>query len=1070
MKLKFKKQQFQIDVVNATAELFKGQTSAPSIFSVERLDLHDLSQVVFQGYGNALSIDRAQIQANLNAVQETNLLPLTEIAEVDGQPEYRFNIEMETGTGKTFVYIKTIFELNKLYGFNKFVILVPSVAIREGVVHSFQIMSQHFKQEYDRRQAHYFVYNSKKLNEVRDFALSSTLEVMIVTIDAINKDSNLFVRESDRMDKTAREFMTECRPIVILDEPQSLDTTALARAAIKNNLNPLCELRYSATHREKINTFYRLTPVDAYEKKIVKQICIASDSVSCGYNKPYIRLVEVGKKSSFYAKVEVDVKNSKTALVERKIITVLTSANLKEVTGREIYEGYEIDGIDCTQGAEGIEFANTETLNLGKTIGGVDELVLKREQIKSTIQIHIEKELRYLSRGIKVLSLFFIDEVAKYRVHGMEDTGGKSKSVYFNGDYAEMFEEEYAKLIELPKFAPIKERFPQGAAGVHNGYFSKDKKGALKDTKGDTSDDYDTYSLIMQEKEKLLSFDTPLRFIFSHSALKEGWDNPNVFQICTLIENKTPFTCRQKIGRGLRLCVDQSGERIEDESVNILHVISNEGFAEFAAKLQTEIEDLGVKFGVLDIGMFINISYKEKVTEEKIISSDEAKELVECWTSSGALKKWMSDPEMLAAEAKISAQLESGEIITPPNPATEVMRLHKKGATKEEMAKAIEGISNTQVVEQGKRVSHSEATEILKHFREKNYIDAVGKMKDTLKNALKTGTVDLPVHLESTRERIIPILLAADKKVEIRPYKKQVSVKRRDDIFTSPEFTAIWDRMKQKTIFRMDMDITELHNKCIKQIAEMESINPVRIRKEEARLDIVKAGISYEETRQCYTEVDQEFLLPDVTATIAAACRMPRKEVGEILLAANRWVDFVNNPQGFAEAVTAIINVAKIDVMMEDGIKYTKLDGQEYAWYEGFNFADEKEAFAFLDHNAVAVDYSVYDHVIYDSKIERDFAKALDADTDVKLFFKIPTRFKITTPIGNYSPDWAVYYETADATKSLYFVIETKGTTDALQLKGAENFKIRCGKEHFKAIDSGLKFEFAKEWRSVKKA
>lgn len=976
MKLKFKKQQFQIDAVNAAAELFKGQTGAPSVFGINKIDLTEYGQGEILGYGNRLTIDMPQIQANMNAVQERNLLPLSDIGDDDGNPEYRFNIEMETGTGKTFVYIKTIFELNKLYGFNKFVILVPSVAIREGANHSFKVMESHFQKEYDGKRAHYFIYNSKKLNEVRDFALSSTLEVMIVTMAAINKDANLFNQESDRMDKTAREFMAECRPILIIDEPQSIDTTPKARVAIKN-LNPLCELRYSATHKEKVNTIYRLTPVDAYEKKIVKQICIASDSVSGGFNKPYIRLVEVGKKSGFFAKVEIDIRNPKTGLVDRKIATVSANANLKKITGRDIYDGYEIVGIDCTQGVESIEFANTEMLYLGKTIGGVDEIVMKREQIKSTIQIHLEKELRYLSKGIKVLSLFFIDEVAKYRVYDSEDN---------RGIYARIFEEEYARLIELPKFAPIKDRFPQSSAEVHNGYFSADRKGVVKDTRGDTLDDHSTYNLIMQEKEKLLSFETPLRFIFSHSALKEGWDNPNVFQICTLIENRTPFTCRQKIGRGLRLCVDQTGDRIEDEGINILHVISNEGFSEFAAKLQVEIEELGVKFGVLDIGMFANISY-----------SDE----------SGAERK---------------------------------------------------------------KISHTEATSLLKHFREKNYIDAKGKMKDALKNALIMGKLDLPAHFEPVRERIVSVIIAADKKVEIKPYKKQVSVKRKDDVFLSPEFMAIWNKMKQKTIFRMDMDIERLHEKCIREIANMGEIKPVRIKKEEARLDVAKAGVSFEETRQRFAEAEQEFLLPDVTAAIATACKMPRKEVGEILFAAKRWADFVNNPQAFVETVTAIINSAKIEVMMEDGLKYTRLEGQEYASCKVFNFEEEKETFAFLDHNAIAVQHSVYDHVIYDSKtVEKPFAEALDRDPDVKLFFKIPTRFKITTPIGNYSPDWAVYYELADGEKKLYFVIETKGTIDTKGLKGYENFKIACGRKHFKAIDSGINFELAKEWKAVDK-
>jgi type III restriction enzyme len=971
VKLKFKKQQFQLDAVSAAADLFKGQQSAQGIFAVNKLDLIDEARGELFGYGNKLTVTFEQIQENLRAVQERNLLPLTDLTEL------RFNVEMETGTGKTFVYIKTVYELNKLYGFNKFVVLVPSVAIREGVYHSLQIMQEEFARQYDGKKAHYFIYDSKRRNEVRDFALSSNLEIMVVNIDAIKKSENLFNQESDKMDKTAREFMAECRPILIVDEPQSIDNTEKSRTAIKN-LNPLCELRYSATHKEKVNTIYRLTPVDAYQLHIVKQICVASDSVLDGYNKPYIRLLEVGKKSGYYAKIEADVRNPKTGLVERQTKTVGADADLAALTGREIYHGYEIAGIDCTPGFEQIEFANTEFLAVGKTVGGVDETVMKREQIKTTVQLHLEKELRYISRGVKVLSLFFVDEVAKYRDYG---------APLQKGVYAKMFEEAYSALIELPRYAAVKEFYKQSAAEVHDGYFSADKKGLLKDTKGDTADDYGTYSLIMKQKERLLSFNTPLRFIFSHSALKEGWDNPNVFQICTLIENRTPFTCRQKIGRGLRLCVDQNGERIDDESINILHVISNESFAEFASKLQTEIEELGVKFGVLDLEMFVNVSYE---------------------TGS-----------------------ETGEA---------------KGAV----------------------ISHADATELLAHFRSKNYIDTNGKMKDTLKNDLAQGKVDLPARFEKARERVLQIISAADKKVEIKPYKKQVGVKRKDDLFLSPEFTAIWDKMKQKTIFRMALNIPQLYDNCAEDIAAMDEIKPARIMKEEARLDIEKSGVSFTETRQRFAETVQEFLLPDVIGAVAAECKMPKRSVAEILKKANRYRDFINNPQKFIEAVTTIIMQNKVLVAMEDGIKYSRLEGQEYSWYEVFNIADEKEVFAFLDNNALPARHSVYDHIVYDSKVERDFADSLDADGDVKLFFKIPSRFKISTPIGSYNPDWAVYAENADG-KQLFFVIETKGTTDELYLKGAENFKIKCGKKHFEAVGGGIDWKLAKSWSEVRR-
>ena len=967
MKLKFKKQQFQSDAVAAVVDLFKGQASSVSTFTVNKLDLVDNTYDTFNGYCNTLTLTAEEITRNLHEVQQRNLLPLTEPEQL------RFNIEMETGTGKTFVYTKTIYELNKRYGFNKFVILVPSVAIREGAYKSLQITEEYFRQEYDGKRSHFFIYESRKRNEVRDFALSTNLEIMIVNIDAIKKDENLFNMESDKMDKTAREFMAQCRPILIIDEPQSIDNTDKSRKAIEN-LNPLCELRYSATHKQVFNTVYRLTPVDAYQMNIVKQICVANQSLTDDFNKPYIRLLEVGKKSSFYAKVEIDVKSKATGIVKREVKTVKQGDSLFAITGRDIYEGYDIAGIDCTEGWEQIEFSNTEVLALHKAIGAVDEMTLKREQIKRTIEIHLEKEKRYLSRGIKVLSLFFIDEVAKYRAYEQED--GK-------GIYAKMFEELYSELIELPRFAVVKEFFKQSASEVHNGYFSCDKKGRVKDTKGDTTEDQSTYNTIMRDKEWLLSFDCPLRFIFSHSALKEGWDNPNVFQICTLIENKTVFTCRQKIGRGLRLCVDQNGERIDDKNVNILHVIAQESFAEFADKLQKEIEELGVKFGVLNADMFVNISYKNETGAEAVITI-------------------------------------------------------------------------------------KDAGDILEHFRKKHYIDSQGKIKDTLKNDLANGTVDLPTRFEAARQRLLPIIDKANTKVNIKPERKQVSVKRKDEMFMDPLFLDLWNKIKQKTIYRINMDIKHLIEGSVKDISEMEKIRKSRILKEVARFNIEKKGVSYNESASSSSEYEQELPLPDIVRILADSTKLPRKTVTEILLESDRLKDFINNPEKFIERVSEIINRNKIERAI-DGIKYVKLAGQEYTFYEVFSFDEEKDLIAFEDINAVKVDHSVYNYVIYDSEtIEKPFAEALDKDPDVKLFFKIPKKFKISTPLSNYTPDWAVYVET-EYEKKMYFVIETKGSEDTEKLRPEEKLKIKCGKEHFKVIETGVDFSIAKDWQKQKK-
>jgi len=557
LKLKFKQQEFQTEAVNAVCALFDGQQRQTSTFSMEQSG----GQTFFfneTGIANALHITDKNMLTNMRAVQKNNLLPQTE--DLQGR---QFSLEMETGTGKTYVYTKTVYELNRQYGFTKFIIVVPSIAIREGVYKSLQTTQEHFSALYDNTPCRYFIYNSSKLSDVRQFATSTNIEIMIINIDAFRKAENVINQQQDRLNgEAAIRFIQDTNPIVIIDEPQSVDNTQKAKEAIAS-LNPLCIFRYSATHREKVNLLYRLTPVDAYQMGLVKQICVSSNQATSGFNKPYIKLLSVSNANGFRARIEIDVED-KDGKVARKAITVKPGADLFALSGnREIYEDYAISGIDCTPGMEQIELSNTEVIPLHRAIGDIDENLVKRMQIRRTIETHLDKELRYTKKGIKVLSLFFIDEVKKYR----NAEGGK-------GIYAQMFEELYAELIALPKYKVLQNYFPAGADHVHDGYFSQDKKGNYKNTKGDTLDDYNTYNTIMKDKEWLLSFDCPLRFVFSHSALKEGWDNPNVFQICTLIEQKSTLTARQKIGRGLRLCVDQNGERIEDRNINILHVMA----------------------------------------------------------------------------------------------------------------------------------------------------------------------------------------------------------------------------------------------------------------------------------------------------------------------------------------------------------------------------------------------------------------------------------------------------------------------------------------------------------------
>lgn len=1053
MKLKFKNQQFQTDAVDAVADLFKGQEKSVSTFSiVSEYNLFSLLQNEY-GVGNALQIDTQTLQENMHTVQKRNNLPLTEIQD---KQHPAFCLEMETGTGKTYVYTKTIFELNKRYGFTKFIVVVPSVAIREGVHKSLQITAEHFGNEYNNVPCRYFIYDSAKLNDVRQFATSANIEIMIINIDAFKKAENIINQAQDKLNgETAMRYIQDTNPVVIVDEPQSVDNTPKAKEAIAS-LNPLCVLRYSASHREKINLLYRLTPVDAYNMGLVKQICVSSNQVANDFNKPYIKLLSVTKDGGFKAKLEIDCK-SKNGIVSRKTVTAKPGDDLFLLSGsRELYDGYAIEGIDCTPDMQSVEFSNTEYVTLGKAIGGVDENLLKEAQIRRTIEAHLSKELMYLDKGIKVLSLFFIDRVEKYR------TADGDKGIY-----AEMFEKCYREFMAKPKYAPLKEKFTADISKVHNGYFSQDKKGVYKDTKGDTLADDDTYNTIMRDKEWLLSFGCPLRFIFSHSALKEGWDNPNVFQVCTLIEQKSTFTCRQKVVRGLRLCVDQDGNRIEDKNINVLHVMANESFVEFAETLQKEIEtETGVKFGVLELGLFIGITFTEEITEEKTISKEEAAELVEKWTSDGTLKKWLADPKMMKAEEKITAKLESGELAAPPNPATEVMRQYKLGASKVEMAKAIENITCTVTTEVEKTITYDDAAEIMEHFEKKDYITKSGKIKDTMKNALLSGTLDLPAKYEAARARFESILKTADSKPPIRDASREVVVKLNKQVLISPEFNELWDKIKQKTTYRVNFDVEKLIEGCIDDLKEMPPIPKARIISQTADIDIEKKGVKYTEREMRTMDLSNTYdALPDILRIVSEEARIKKSDVKRILEESGRAKDFMNNPQAFLEKMIEVVrrNCAKLDI---EGIRYVKLDGQYYYAQEIFG---QEELAANLDKNAVAVKNSLYDYVVYDSStIEKPFAVSLDNDPDVKLFFKIPSRFKIDTPIGSYNPDWAVYL-TKNGEEKMYFVLETKGTTDPRGLRTPEQLKIHCGKEHFKAIGEVLQFDVASEWSDFRK-
>ncbi len=1045
MKLKFKNQQFQTDAVNAVADLFSGQEKMQSTFEITQGPQLSLVENEL-GIGNGILISDEQLNANMHEVQKRNSL-----APSDIQYGMRsFCIEMETGTGKTYVYTKTVFELHKRYGFTKFIVVVPSVAIREGVYKSLETTREHFLNQYDNVPYRYFIYNSAKLSEVKQFATSSNIEIMIINIDAFKKSENIINQAQDKLNgETAMSYIQNTNPVVIIDEPQSVDNTPKAKEAI-SSLNPLCVFRYSATHREKMNLLYRLTPVDAYKKGLVKQICVSSNTVANDFNKPYIKLLSVSNDNGFRAKLEIDVQN-KDGIVSRKTVTVKPNDDLFLISGeRELYEGYSVAGIDCTPESEMVEFSNTEFVKLGKAIGSIDENIIKEAQIRRTIQAHLDKELRYTEKGIKVLSLFFIDEVKKYRTADGE-----------KGIYAEMFEKCYSELMNMPKYAELKAKFALDAAKVHNGYFSQDKKGTFKDTKGDTVADYDTYNTIMKDKEWLLSFECPLRFIFSHSALREGWDNPNVFQVCTLIEQKSTFTCRQKVGRGLRLCVNQDGERIEDKNINILHVMANESFSEFAETLQKEIEtETGVKFGVLQISLFSGMKYEEKIVTEKKVDNSDAQLIMNYMSAHGFVDD-SGKPTETAKKAVVEKTIELPKQLETAKESIE------KAITENTAVKAddIIGKTYTETVIVEKEVSYDDAQELMQHFEDKGYVSKSGKIKDTMKNALLSGTLDLPKKFEAARERLESVVKKSDNKVPVRDASKEVIVHLKKQAMLSPEFMELWNKIKQKTAYRVQIDTEKLVETCVKELKTMEPIPKARLVSKTANINIQNPGVTYTEREMRVMDLEDTYSsLPYILGIISEETLIKRATVARIIIESGRGGDFLNNPQAFLERCLEIIKKNR-HALAIDGIKYVKLDGQEYYAQEIF---DSEELSANLDKNAVAVNRSVYDYIIYDSStIEKPFAKALDDDPDVKMFFKIPERFKIETPIGTYNPDWAVYLE-RDGDKKMYFILETKGTTDLFGLRTPEQLKIHCGTEHFKALENGVEMRVATDWGKFK--
>ncbi len=982
---------YQQDAINSITGIFAGQEVRQANFSVPSMPSTPLLQMSNPqndlGIGNKLELLDDELLENIKAIQLTR--GLKQVKKLGSKD---FTIEMETGTGKTYVYLRSIFELHKQYGFTKFIIVVPSLAIKEGVYKSLQITEQHFKEHYNNVQYDYFIYDSQKLGEVRNFATNDCIQIMVINIDAFRKSfddpaketkANIIHRPNDRLNGTKPiEFIQATRPIVIIDEPQSVDSTPKAKKAIES-LQPLCCLRYSATHKEKYNLMYKLDSIDAYDQKLVKQIEVASIQVKDGHNKAYIKLLKVdNKKSPIQAHIEFD--KMQAGSVRRDKRWVRSGDAIYELSkGRSVYQGYIINEIYCEEGNEYIDFTSQEGfIRLGEAIGDVSQDEFKRLQIRKTIEEHLNKELLLTPKGIKVLSLFFIDKVANYRTY--DEDGNPQK-----GKYARIFEEEYQKLIKSPKYNTLFDKIESETPvnDIHNGYFARDKKkdakgeNLYKESKGEgkTIADGSAYELIMKDKEKLLSFSSKLKYIFSHSALREGWDNPNIFQICTLNETGSVMKKRQEIGRGLRIAVNQDGERVHGFEVNTLTVMANESYEDFVRQLQREIEEEeGIKFGVVEKHLFANIPVQYADHKEGVLG------------------------------------LETSE-------------------------------------------------NIWDYLFDEKYIDKNGKVQDSLRQDLKDDEVNLPSSVEGHAGLITAALKKVAGNLNIKNADDKKIVTLNKAVYLGEDFKELWDRIKYKTTFRVEFDVAELVNKCAEYIRDNLVVGKTKFIYEKDKVKVLKGGLEGDEKQTSQHIYDvKDFKLPDILSFLQNETNLTRKTLVAILTKCGKLYEFKNNPQKFIDEVSAIIKNQMRHVIV-DGIKYQKIGDNHFYAQELFK---DEELTGYLNKNMFASDKSVFNHVVYDSDIEAEFAKSFEASDDVKVYAKLPGWFKITTPLGGYNPDWAVLIN-CDGVEKLYFVVESKGSTMFDMLRPAEKAKIDCGREHFKALGTDVEFTVADSFATL---
>ncbi len=990
MKYQFKIQGYQTEAVEDTVNVFRGQPKQnPKHY---RRDIGKIAKgSIFSedeeaGYRNAdVELDKKQLLDNIREMQIRNqIVPSTTLAP--GHGVVNLDIEMETGTGKTYVYIKTMFELNKQYGWSKFIIVVPSIAIREGVAKSFRMLEDHFMEHYGKK-ARWFVYNSSNLNQLDQFSQDSGISVMIINTQAFatsmkeggkSKESRIIYSKRDEFgSRRPIDVIAANRPIIIMDEPQKMEGAATQSALAK--FKPLFVLNYSATHKTKHDTIYALDAYDAYKEQLVKRIQVQGFEVKNlkGTSKyMYVDGMVLSPNHAPEVRIELECKR-KDGSIRREIKRFAVGDSLAAASGLAQYEDFVITEIN-PRGRGSVTFLNSDTLYCGEVVGDTNEEAMQRVQIRQTIIAHLQKEKELFNRGIKCLSLFFIDEVSHYRQY--DDEGNEVK-----GKFQKIFEEEYARIVNdfitvfdtpydmyLRSFKPYE---------THKGYFSIDKKGRTinSETKrgSDISDDISAYDLILKNKERLLSFEEPTRFIFSHSALREGWDNPNVFQICTLRHSNSSTAKRQEVGRGLRICVDKNGIRQDKEllgddvhEVNQLTVIANESYADFITALQRETRE----------------ALRDRVTAA-------------------------------------SQDYFLGKIVT------------------------------TDTGEK-RKVSLPEASLILGYLFQNDYVDDEGRLTSTYHKESEAGTLaPLPSKLKPIATDVHKLIdgIFNPKVIEdmVEEFSATTPANELNDNFTNEKFQKLWNEINHKYVYTVHYDSDELIDKAIdalKRDLTVTKLQYVIVKGEQDSERVTEFGNIKTTTREL-ADVSTSTVSYDIVGDIAKGARLTRRTVAKILKGIGpKALLFKNNPEEFIRNAIRLIKNQKA-TMIVDHITYNPTSAEPY---DSTIFVPERR----LNVNKVLeLSKHITPYMSFDSVNEKNFAEALQGSTDVLIFAKLPRKFKIPTPVGSYAPDWAIVFEDGTV-RHVFFIAETKGSLDKMELRGVEKAKTECASKLFNSIST----------------